>query len=100
MVVLSSAMLPGVPPGWRPIPADTSEDADRVQRDAYRRMGGRGRSQVMFRLTEMARRNARAGIRERHPDYDEATLHRAFCRLVVGDDLTRAIWPDHDLVEP
>jgi hypothetical protein len=32
-----------------PIAADTSPDADAVQLGAYRRMGGAGRAQVMFR---------------------------------------------------
>lgn len=80
--------------------ADTDPEAHRVQMDAYRRMGGRGRSAVMFRLTEMARRNARAGIRERHPEYGEPELDRAFCRLVLGDELARAVWPGEELVDP
>jgi hypothetical protein len=54
-----------------PLAADTSPDANAVQIEAYRRMGGTGRAQVMFHLGEMARQTTAAGIRSRHPDYDD-----------------------------
>ena len=54
-----------------PLAADTSPDANAIQVEAYRRMGGTGRAQVMFRLGEMARQTTAAGIRSRHPDYDD-----------------------------
>jgi hypothetical protein len=41
-----------------------------------------------------------AGIRSRHPDYDDQRQRLAYARLVLGDDLTRKVWPQHDLVEP
>jgi hypothetical protein len=83
-----------------PIAADTSPDADAVQVEAYRRMGGTGRAQVMFRLCEMARQAAEAGIRRRHPEYDDARVRRACFRLLYGEDLARCAWPDLELVEP
>jgi hypothetical protein len=73
--------------------ADTSPEADAVQLDAYRRMGGPGRAQVMFRLCEMARLTAEAGIRRRHPDYGAAQVRRALARLVHGDELDGAHGP-------
>ena len=82
------------------IAADTSPEADAVQVDAYRRMGGAGRTQVMFRLCETARQAAEAGIRQRHPEYDDAHVRRAFFRLLYGEDLARCAWPDLELVEP
>ncbi len=80
--------------------ADTSQAAEAVQLEAYRRLGGMGRAQVMFRLSGLARRVAMAGIRERHPDYDERQVLLAWARLVHGDDLVRAAWPDEALVDP
>lgn len=80
--------------------ADTSPDADAIQIDAYRRLGGPGRAQVMFRLTELARRTAEAGIRRRHPGYGDAQVMLALARLVLGDDLVRSAWPDRELPEP
>jgi predicted ArsR family transcriptional regulator len=83
-----------------PIALDTSTDADAVQVEAYRRMGGTGRVQVMFRLTEMTRRTTEAGIRRRHPDYDDARVMLALARLLHGDELVRRAWPGRDFVEP
>jgi hypothetical protein len=82
------------------LPSDTTADAYRAQIEAYRRMGGSGRAAVAFRLNDLARQTAMAGIRARHPDYDDERLRLAYARLVLGDDVTRKVWPQHDLVEP
>jgi hypothetical protein len=79
---------------------DTNADADRVQLDVYRRMGGSERLATAFRLIELARRAAVTGIRSRHPDYDDEQIRLAYARLVLGDELTREVWPQHDLVAP
>ncbi len=82
------------------IAADTSPEADAAQIEAYRRMGGAGRVEVMFRLTRMARGAAEAGIRSRHADYDDERVKLALARLLYGDDLVRRAWPDRPLVDP
>jgi hypothetical protein len=82
------------------IPADTSPEAYRVQIEFLRRMGGPARSAVAFRLTDMARRNALAGIRERHPEYDEAQVRSELCRLRLGDALWRLLWPGQERPPP
>ena len=84
----------------RYIPKDTDPEAYDVQVLAYRRMGGVGRTAVMFRLTEMARKNAAAGIRERHPEYDEESVRIALFRLRFGADLARDVWPGREIPEP
>jgi hypothetical protein len=82
------------------MPPDTSADAYRAQIEAYRRMGGTGRVAVAFRLNALAKAMALAGIRSRHPDYDEKQRHLAFARLILGDELVRRVWPDDALVDP
>jgi hypothetical protein len=82
------------------VPLDTSQSAHEVQRDVYLRMGGAARVAVMFRLTDAVRRLAMAGIRARHPKHDEPRVRRAYARLVLGDALIRAVWPDQELVDP
>jgi hypothetical protein len=82
------------------IAPDTSPDADAAQIDAYRRMGGAARVQVMLRLGEMVRRAAEAGIRRRHPEYDDGRVTLALARLLYGDDLARRAWPDREPAEP
>jgi hypothetical protein len=81
-------------------PLDTTADAYRAQIEAYRRMGGPGRAAVVFRLNDLAREATIAGIQARHADYDDERRRLAYARLVLGDDLTRKVWPQHDLVEP
>ena len=71
-----------------------------MQLAAYRRMGGTARSQTAFRLTDLARRVAETGIRQRHPDYDAGQVRRALLRLRLGDEAARCVWPDQELVEP
>jgi len=83
-----------------PIGSDTSPDAHAAQVEAYRRMGGTARAQIMFRLSDFTRRTAMAGIRRRHPDYDDRQVLLALARLLHGDDLVRQVWPQSDLVDP
>jgi hypothetical protein len=82
------------------VAGDTSPEADAVQTEAYRRMGGPARAEILFRLTRMARMASEAGIRSRHPEYDDAQVKLALARLIYGDDLARRAWPDRELVEP
>jgi hypothetical protein len=63
-------------------------------------MGGPARSVIAFRLTDMTRRMAEAGIRQRHPDYDEGRVRRALLRLRLGDEAARCVWPNDPLVDP
>jgi hypothetical protein len=55
---------------------------------------------VMFRLNELTRQTALSGIRRRHPEYSEAQSLMALRRLMFGDELTRAAWPRHPLLDP
>ena len=63
-------------------------------------MGGKQRTAVMFRLNQMAREATAAGIRSRHPEYSDENVGHALFRLMLGDELARAVWPDRKLVEP
>jgi hypothetical protein len=82
------------------VAADTTPDVHAMQIEAYRRMGGPARCAIAFRLTELAWLAAQAGIRERHPEYDDDRVRKALFRLRLGDELMRTIWPNDDLVAP
>jgi hypothetical protein len=82
------------------VPLDTDGNAYAAQIAAYRRMGEAGRAQSVFRLNELARRFSVAGIRSRHPEYDDQQVQRAYARLRLGDALVSKVWPEHDLVDP
>lgn len=88
---------PRRPPG---VPLDTAPDAHAAQTEAYRRLGGKERTAIMFRLNQMAREAAAAGIRSRHPEYSDEQVRHALYRLMLGDELTLAVWPDRKLLEP
>ena len=81
-------------------PVDTAAAAHQVQLEIYRRLGGQGRVAIVFRLNEAVRHMAAGGIRSRHPEYDEVRVRRALARLLLGDALTRAVWPNEVLVDP
>ena len=75
-------------------------DAHDRQSELYRRMGGRGRVDIVYRLNQTMRRMALAGIKARHPEYTQAQVESAHARIVLGDALVRTVWPDRELVDP
>jgi hypothetical protein len=81
-------------------PVDTTADADAVQLETYRQLSGTERVAIAFRLTALVRETASAGIRRRHPDYDEDKVRAALARLTLGDTLVRQAFPGRDLVDP
>jgi hypothetical protein len=66
----------------------------------WQRLGPEGRVALAGRMSVAARELARAGIQARHPEYTDEQLRRALFRLLLGDALVQAIWPDEALVEP
>lgn len=82
------------------IPDDTDEDAYRIQIEVYRRLGAEGRARMAAEMSEDARRIALAGIRQRHPDYDDEQARRALFRLLLGNDVVSAMWPGEPPVVP
>jgi hypothetical protein len=81
------------------LPRDTSVNALRVQLETLRRMGETGRANLTADLSESLRQHVEAGVRHRHPEYDDRTVRLAAIRLRIGDDLFRRAFP-HVRVEP
>jgi len=79
---------------------DTSDEAAEVLRERTRRMTPAERVEEGARLCKFTREVMRAGIRMRHPDYDEPTVEEALARLLWGDDLYRAAKPGLPLIDP
>jgi hypothetical protein len=82
-----------------PVPHDTDAVSHSVQLEIYRRLGPTGRSQAAFRLMALAREIAVAGIRSRHPHYDEQQVRQALLRLRHGDEAALRVWPEERLVD-
>jgi hypothetical protein len=83
-----------------PVSADTSAEAEAVQLALYRRMSPSERVRVAHQMSLDAREIAQAAIRRRHPEYDDAMVRWALFRLLLGDALFQAAWPDAPLVAP
>ena len=79
---------------------DTTAEAWRAQLGVFARMSGERRVELLLEQSEAMREIARAGIRSRHPEYDEAEVRHALHRLLLGDELFRAAWPYAPLLAP
>lgn len=79
---------------------DTTSDAAAVQLAIYRNMSGSERVRAAHQMSLDARAIAHAAIRNRHPEYDDATAQWALFRLLLGDQLFQKAWPSAPLVAP
>lgn len=69
--------------------ADTTAEALAVQFQVLRRLGPSGRLAITFDLCDNLRLLTAAGVRHRHPQWDERSVEREVIRLMIGDDLFR-----------
>ncbi len=74
-------------------PMDTSQDALNAQFEVLRELGPERRLRMALGMSDSARQLARAGIRLRHPGYNERQIETAVRRLVLGEDLADRVWP-------
>ena len=79
------------------IPADTTEEATRVQFEVFRRMTGEKRLVLAFQMTADLRRRLAEGIRQRHPEYNPRQVQLAVIRLTLGDEVFRTVYPGVDV---
>ena len=77
---------------------DTHPESHRVQIEALRRTSPDRRAAMAVELTHEVRKIAVDGVRQRHPEYDDETVHRALMRLLYGDEVFRRVWPGAPLV--
>jgi hypothetical protein len=68
---------------------DTTSEALAVQLRILRRLSPADRLAVMFELSDNMRSLVAAGVRHRHPDWDDRTVEREVVRLMIGDALFR-----------
>ena len=66
---------------------DTTPEALAKQFDILRRMGPAGRAAMTFELSDNLRSLVEAGVRHRHPQWDDQMVEREVVRLMIGDDL-------------
>lgn len=68
---------------------DTTREARAVQVRALRSIGMAGRIAMTFELSDNMRETVAAGVRYRHPQWDERAVEREVLRLMIGDELFR-----------
>jgi len=73
---------------------DTRPGGREAQLRALRALGGPGRVELAFRMSEEARRIAIAGLRSRQPELSEAEARARILRRILGPDLFDAAYPD------
>ena len=72
-------------------PADTTPEAWAVQLEILRRMTGPERVEMAFEMSEAARTLSEAGIRHRHPDWNDGQVSDALMDMLLGRDLADAV---------
>jgi hypothetical protein len=63
---------------------DTSAKAAAIQERLHDALGPEGRFRLAMRMSELAREFAKAGVRERHPEFTESEVSRELARLFYG----------------
>lgn len=81
-------------------PRDTSQAAHDLQIKIYRSMKDEERAEMALRMSDDARQIAREGIRQRHPEYDDAEVQRALIALLHGAAVAAKIWPGLPVPRP
>ena len=79
---------------------DTTIDAHAAQVAAWRRMGPERRMALALEMSNDIREVARAGIRHRHPEYDDEQVRWALYRLVLGEALFSKAYPTAPSLAP
>lgn len=81
----------------RPVPYDTSLHSANVQDDVLRKMDIRQRAEMTFELSDNVRRLTEAGVRNRHPEYDDKMVGMAVTKLMIGDSMFKEVFGDIEL---
>lgn len=76
---------------------DTSPEALRQSTEALRRMSRPQRLQMAFEFSDWLRTVTEAGVRRRHPEYDNEQVHRAVMRLWLGEEQFREVFPNETI---
>ena len=76
------------------IPADTTIEAARKQFEILRRLDAETRLKMAFEMSDYLRSIVEAGVRLRHPEYDEQQINRQVTRLMIGERLFREIFEE------
>jgi len=74
-------------------PLDTSPEVERIQNEIFRKMTPARRLQLAIELTQTSRKLLAAGVRQRHPEYNDEQVRLAAIRLTIPEKLFIAAYP-------
>jgi len=72
---------------------DTTIEAERIQIEIFRKMKAEQRLKMAISLTQTDRKLLMAGVRKRHPEYNENQIGLAVIRLTLGANLFSTVYP-------
>ena len=75
-------------------PLDTNSDAEKVQIEIFRHMDPEKRLQSAALLSETCRTLLAAGVRKRHPNYNEEQVRLAVIRCLLPENLFLQAYPN------
>jgi hypothetical protein len=76
------------------IPSDTTIEAMKKQYEILRTLLPEKRLTIAFELSDYLRSVVQAGIKQRHPDYNEQQIEKEVLRLMIGESLFKQIYPN------
>ena len=79
---------------WTTESTDTTAEAAIKQLEVLRRLDIAARAEMTFQLSDNLRRIVEAGVRQRHPDWDDQAVNRGVLRLTKGERLFQEIFAD------
>lgn len=81
-------------------PLDTSPEIERMQNEIFRKMAPARRLQLAIELTQTSRKLLAAGVRRRHPEYDDEKIRLAVIRLTIPEKLFLTAYPHAKEIQP
>ncbi|MBW1999805.1 MAG: hypothetical protein JRJ29_17820 [Deltaproteobacteria bacterium] len=79
---------------------DTTVEAEKKQIEIFRKMSPEKRLINSISLAQTSRRLLAAGVRMRHPEYTDDQVRLATIRLILGDTLFAAVYPEGKELRP
>jgi hypothetical protein len=76
-----------------------SHDTNAIMWGTLRKQGFDGRVKMTFELSNNLRAVAEAGVRHRHPDYDDRRVRLTAFKLTIGPELFKLAYPSEN-IEP
>lgn len=80
--------------------SDTYPQAEKVMIQSLRKMSPEARFEIALELIETSRKLLEAGVRARHPEYNEREIKLAVIRAILGDKLFKKVYPDSIHIKP